>query len=158
MFIWFEMKVHSDLVGMRLADLVLGERPRHDLVAHSAAVAVKRLGRPLASDVEAVLVGGWAGAVEGPAVDLAPGHGGRAEQRAVAVRGVGRPLATDVEAVVVSCGPGSVERSTVHLAPGHGSRSQVGAVAVVGLCLPLSVAMDCVANHGVDLKALGATV
>ena len=33
-------KGRSDLVGMSLADLVLGERPGDDLVAHSSAIAV----------------------------------------------------------------------------------------------------------------------
>ena len=125
---------------MRLTDLVLGEWPGDDLVAHSGAVAVEGLGRPLAVDVEAVLEGCVSGSVEGSTVNLASCHGGRAQERAVAVRGVNRP--TDVEAVVVSCAAGSVEGSTVNLASGNGSRSQVGAVAVVGLCHPLAIEPD----------------
>ena len=43
---------------MRLTDLVLGEWPGDDLVAHSGAVAVavEGLGRPLAANVEALIV------------------------------------------------------------------------------------------------------
>ena len=64
------------LVRVRLTDMVVGERPGHDLVAHTSAVAVERLGRPLAVDAEAVVVGGGTVSVERPAVNLAPSHGG----------------------------------------------------------------------------------